>query len=156
MTEPTPAQRGDDEPSKPLSMLQEQPFLVVARQGDALNIEDLRAVPEGSTFYLEPDKLERFQKQLSKSSRGVRLDSQQHSASRKEQLLTLEISESGSVRKYFYRAGVHDVVPVAWSRLDGRVLSYALGKTLYPLLALLALWGILMGLARNQTMKKGR
>ena len=97
-------------------------------------------LPQEATFYFEPSQEEQISKELS-GEVEVRVNSSQHSRSRREQSVLLEIVSSRKIQRYEYRAGLDHITPQRLAVLSGSDLGPALtrgGKwALFSLLLLL-------------------
>lgn len=96
-------------------------------------------LPQEATFYFEPSKEEQISRELSGEAE-IRVDSFQHSRSRREQNVLVEIVSSNKIQRYEYRAGLDHITPQRLAVLSGSDLGPALvqgGK--WALLSLLLL-----------------
>ena len=97
-------------------------------------------LPQEATFYFEPSQEEQISRELS-GEVEVRVNSSQHSRSRREQSVLLEIVSSSKIQRYEYRAGLDHITPQRLAVLSGSDLGPALtrgGKwALFSLLLLL-------------------
>lgn len=97
-------------------------------------------LPEEATFYFEPSKEEQISRELSKEAE-VRVNSTQHSRSRREQNVLVEIVSSSKIQRYEYRAGLDHVTPqrltVVSSTDLGPALMQGVKWALFSLLLLL-------------------
>ena len=96
-------------------------------------------LPQEATFYFAPSQEEQISKELSGEAE-VRVNSSQHSRSRREQNVLLEVVSSSKIQRYEYRAGLDHITPQRLATVSGADLGPALmrgGK--WALLSLLLL-----------------
>ena len=94
-------------------------------------------IPEGATFYISPGQVTTVADELSGAS-SVALDIDNHSKSKAEEEIYLEITDGSTIERFYYFAGRNEIAPLGYSRVDGETLSRALGAGLkLSLLALL-------------------
>jgi hypothetical protein len=83
-------------------------------------------LPQGATFYFEPSQEEQISKELSKQADVIRVNSSQHSRSRREQSVLLEIVSASKIQRYEYRAGLDHITPQRLAVVSGSDLAPAL------------------------------
>lgn len=93
-------------------------------------------IPDGATFYLSPSEVTSVVDELSRGFK-VALDIDNHSKSKSEEEIYLEITDGSTIERFYYFAGAHEIAPLGYSRVDGETLLTAMGAGLK--LSLLAL-----------------
>lgn len=112
-------------------------FKVVYFIDDRPAVGPIGQIPEGATFYVSPAQVSTVSEELSAAS-NVALDIDNHSKSKAEEEIYLEITDGSTIERFYYFAGRNEIAPLGYSRVDGETLSRAMGAGLkLSLLALL-------------------
>lgn len=112
-------------------------FRVVYFLEDRPAVGPIGQIPEGATFYISPAQVTAVAEELSGTS-SVALDIDNHSKSKSEEEIYLEITDGSTIERFYYFAGAHEIAPLGYSRVDGETLVAAMGAGLkLSLLALL-------------------
>lgn len=120
---------------EPVSAANLEGFQVLYFQDKKPKVGPVSGLPAGVTFYVEPSRLPGVSKDL-----GVKIRSSDHSRSRREQRILLEVEVAGGLERFRYLAGDTTVLPLARKRLSGSTISRGLGRGLrWAALALLLL-----------------
>jgi hypothetical protein len=99
-------------------------------------------IPEGATFYISPASITTVAEELSGAS-SVALDIDNHSKSKAEEEIYLEITDGSTIERFYYFAGRNEIAPLGYSRVDGETLSVAVAAGL-KLSLLAVLFGVLL------------
>ena len=119
---------------------------IVTITGSGPVIQGLTEIPEDAQFYFSPNAEEEISQALS-GDYEVRVLTSDHSKSRREVSVVLEIWSSEGGRRYGYRASESGVVPFGFARLDSSLLGTAVwaGMKWFLLALLLLPVGLLPG-----------
>ena len=125
-------------------------FKIVTIAGSGPIIQGLNDIPEDAQFYFSPNAEEEMSQALS-GDYEVRVLTSDHSKSRRELSVVLEIWSSEGGRRYGYRASESGVVPFGYARLDSSLLGSAVwaGVKWFLLAMLLLPVGLVPGRVRR-------
>lgn len=128
-------------------------FKIVTITGSGPTIQSLTGIPEDSQFYFSPNAEAELSQALSGDFQ-VRVLTSDHSKSRREVDVVLEIWSAEGGRRYGYRASESGVVPFGFARLDSSLLGRSVwaGVKWFLLVMLFLPLGLLPGRSRREQM----
>ncbi|MCA9781351.1 MAG: hypothetical protein KC800_31750, partial [Candidatus Eremiobacteraeota bacterium] len=110
-------------------------------------------IPKGATFYLGPSEVTSVVEELSRGLK-VALDIDNHSKSKSEEEIYLEITDGSTIERFYYFAGAHEIAPLGYSRVDGETLLTAMGAGLKLSLVGLVFGGLLCWASARESGQK--